>query len=189
MLFHRTCFLIALLLPLVSAFPAHAQNSPQAPHKLSLIAVVVLTPEFCATVNKQGNEKFEIGKASCKVLEPALQNAFSKIVQVSDESKAGDAQVVLEPRFADTTTTHKAFAFSSRELMVGVEWTARDSSGKVLWIETVQGTAKRHMGNAFTYAHNQKKILEESVQDMADQSAAIMSSAPELLKLSAAPVK
>lgn len=189
MSFHRMRFLPALLFLLMSTFPADAQNSPPPVRQLSLTAVVVLTPEFCTTVNKQGNEKFEIGKASCKVLVPALQNAFTKIAQVGDESKTGDAQVVLEPRFADTSTTHKVFAFSSRELMLGVEWTARDSSGKILWIGTVQGSAKRHMGNAFTYAHNQKKILEESAQDMADQSAATISSAPELLKLSTAAVK
>ncbi len=186
--FRRTFYLL-FILPLVSVCPVLTQNTPMAPNKLSLKAVLVLTPEFCATVSKQGSEKFQIGKASCKVLGPTLQNAFLNITPVDDGSKAGSADVVLEPRFANTTTTHKAFAFSSRELVVGIEWTVRDPSGKVIWIGTVQGTAKRHMGNAFTYAHNAKKILEQSVQDMADQSAATMSSAPELLKLSAAPVK
>lgn len=187
--FRQILFVPAILLPFVSAFPAFAQSTPAAAHRLSLTASLVLTPEFCATVSKQGSEKFQIGKASCKVLAPTLQNAFSSITQVDDGSKTGDAQVVLEPRFADTSTTHKNFAFSSRELVVGVEWTVRDPSGKIIWIGTVQGTAKRHVGNAFTYAHNAKKILELSAQNMADESAATMSSAPELLKLNAAPVK
>jgi hypothetical protein len=187
--FRQILFLPAILLPFVSVCPARAQNSPAAAHKLSLTASLVLTPEFCATVSKQGSEKFQIGKASCKVLATTLQNAFSSITQVDDGSKTGDAQVVLEPRFADTSTTHKNFAFSSRELVVGVEWTVRDPSGKMIWIGTVQGTAKRHVGNAFTYAHNAKKILELSAQNMADESATTISSAPELLKLSAAPVK
>lgn len=187
--FRQKLVLPAILFLFVPVFPAFGQSTPGAPQKLSLTASLVLTPEFCATVSKQGNEKFQIGKASCKVLEPTLQNAFSTITQVDDGAKAGEAQVVLEPRFADTTTTHKAFAFSSRELVLNVEWTVRDPSGKVIWIGTVQGTAKRHMGNAFTYAHNAKKILELSAQNMADESAATISSAPELLKLSAAPVK
>jgi hypothetical protein len=189
MLFRHMLFLSAILLLFLSAFPALAQSTPSAGHKLSLNASLVLTPEFCATVSKQGSEKFQIGKASCKVLAPTLQNAFSSIRQVDDGSKTGDAQVVLEPRFANTSTTHKNFAFSSRELVVGVEWTVRDPSGKIIWLGTVQGTAKRHVGNAFTYAHNAKKILELSAQNMADESAATMSSATELLKFSAAPVK
>ena len=185
----QTSGLPAVVIVFVSICPVVAQSAPVVPHKLALTAALVLSPEFCATVSKQGSEKFQIGEASCKVLTPTLRNAFPNIVQVDDEKKVGDAQVVLEPRFADTTTTHKLFAFSSRELIVGVEWTARDSSGKILWIGTVQGSAKRHMGNGFTYSHNAKKILEESVQDMADQSATTISFAPGLLKLSAAPVK
>jgi len=189
MLFRQIFSLPAILPPFVSVFPALAQSTPAAGQKLSLTASLVLTPEFCATVSKQGSEKFQIGKASCKVLGPTLQDAFSSVTQVDDGSKTGDAQVVLEPRFANTSTTHKNFAFSSRELVVGVEWTVRDPSGKIIWLGTVQGTAKRHVGNAFTYAHNAKKILELSAQNMADESAATMSSAPELQKLSAAPVK
>ena len=59
----------------------------------------------------------------------------------------------------------------------------KDSSGKTIWIETVQGSAKRHGGNAFTYNKNKRLIVEESVKDAAEQSAAEMSSAPELRKL------
>jgi hypothetical protein len=70
-----------------------------------------------------------------------------------------------------------------------MEWTVRDQSGKAIWIDTVQGSAKRHIGNAFTHGSNLKHIVQESVQDMAEQSAARISNAPELLKLSTAPVK
>jgi len=45
------------------------------------------------------------------------------------------------------------------------------------------------MGNAFTHGSNLKHIVEDSARDMAEQSAAKMSSSPELQKLSAAPVK
>ncbi len=78
---------------------------------------------------------------------------------------------------------------SNRELVVLVEWTVRDQSGKAVWIETVQGSASRHGGNAFTYRGNLKHIVKDSVQDMAEESAAKMSFSPELLKVSAQPVK
>jgi hypothetical protein len=167
-----------------------AQNqAPPAQQKLSLTAALVLTPEFCETVNKKGAEKFPVGKTACTELEPALKSSFASLTRVDDSSKAGDAQVVLEPKFADVGATQKAFAFSSRELVVLVEWTVRDQSGKVVWLETVQGSAKRHIGNAFTHGSNLKHIVEDSVQDMAEQSAAKMSSSPQLLALSAQPVK
>jgi len=164
-------------------------KTPPTPQKLSLTAALVLTPEFCATVNKKRGEKFQVGKAACAELEPALKGIFTSLTRVDDSSKAGDAQVVLEPKFADVGATQKGFAFSNRELVVVVEWTVRDQSGKAIWIETIQGEAKRHMGNAFTHGSNLKHIVEDSARDMAEQSAAKMSSSPELQKLSAAPVK
>ncbi len=42
---------------------------------------------------------------------------------------------------------------------------------------------------ASAYGSNLKHIVEDSVQDMAEQSACKMSSAPEMQKLSAAPDK
>lgn len=181
---------LTLCCPLLLTVSVMAQNqTPAAPQNLSLTAALVLTPEFCATVSKKGHEKFPVGKTACTELEPVLKGIFSSLKRVDDSSKGGDAQVVLEPKFADVGATQKAFAFSKRELVVLVEWTVRDQSGRSVWIETVQGSARRHGGNAFTYGRNLKHIVEDSVKDMAEQSAAKMSSSPELLKLSAAPVK
>jgi len=191
----RCLFLLAaccFLLPTLSALTQEQTPTP-APQKLSLTAALVLTPEFCATINKKGGwaneEKFPVGKAACNELEPALKGIFTTLTRVENSSKAGDAQLVLEPKFADVGATQKAFAFSNRELVVVVEWTVRDQSGKAVWIDTVQGSAKRHIGNAFTHGKNLKHIVEDSAQDMAAQSAAKMSNAPELVKMSTAPVK
>ncbi len=164
-----------------------AQNQTTAPQKLSLIAALVLTPEFCATVKKKAGERFPIGKAACAELQPVLEGIFTSLTPVDDSSKAGDAHVVLEPKFADLAGARTSF--NGRDLAVLVEWTVRDQSGKVVWIETVQGSAKSHLGNAFTRGSNLKHLVEDSVQNMAEQSAAKMSSSPELLKMSAMPVK
>jgi hypothetical protein len=194
----RRCLLLVALYgsPLLVVSVTARNQTPQALPKLALTAALVLTPEFCATVNKKGHEaflggseKFAVGKTACNELEPALNGVFTSLTRVDDSSKAGGVQLVLEPRFADVGATQRAFAFSKRELVVLVEWTARDQSGKIVWLDTAQGSAKRHIGNAFTYGSNLKHIVEDSVRDMAEQSAAKMSSSPQLLKLSAQPVK
>lgn len=166
-----------------------AQTAPTSTQKLQLKAALVLTPEFCSTTTKKGHEKFLVGKAACAELEPALKETFVDLAKVDDPSKAGAAQVVLEPKFIDVAATQVKIAFSNRELDVIVEWTVRDQSGKVVLLDTVQGSAKRHGGNTFTYGRNLKHIVEDSAKDMAEQSAAKLSSAPEMLKLSAALVK
>ena len=163
-------------------FPVVAQT------KLDLNVALVLTPDFCGTVSKKGTwginqEKFKIGKAACEELEPAIQGAFHQVQRVEAPPPSSNNQLVLLPRFVDASANQTLGAFSNRELVVLVEWTVRDQTGKTVWVETVQGSAKHHMGNTFTYQKNLKKIVTESVQDMANQSAAKMLAAPELRKL------
>jgi hypothetical protein len=187
----RRCLSLALCCSLLLTLSMMAQNqTPPAPQKLSLTAALVLTPEFCATVNKKGGwggEKFPVGKAACTELEPVLKRIFTSLTRIDDFSKAGNVQVVLEPKFADVSGARTSF--NGRDLSVLVDWTVRDQSGKAVWIETVQGSAKSHLGNAFTRNSNLKHVVENSVQDMAEQSAAKMSASPELLKMSAGVVK
>jgi hypothetical protein len=184
---------VLLLLLVASALglsrSARAQDHSAAPQPLNLTAGLVLTPEFCATIDKKHSEKFEVGKAACAQLEPALSKVFAKLIRVDDAAKAADAQLVLEPRFSEVGGTEKAFAFSTRELVILMEWTVRDREGKVLMLDTVQGTGKRHMGNMYTYKSNLKHIVEDATQDMAEQSAQKIAAAPALVKLSSAPVQ
>jgi len=187
--------LVAAAGVLLSSAVSHAQEpAPAASKKIPLTAALVLTPEFCATVNKVGKkminqEKFAVGKEACKQLEPALAAVFTSLARVEDSANTGDAQVVLEPKFDDVGATQKAFAFSNRELVLVLEWTVRDKSGKVLWLETVEGSAKRHIGNTFTHGSNLKHIIEDAVQNLTEQSVEKMASAPQLRRFGALPVK
>ncbi len=165
-----------------------AQTKPPADAPLTLKAALVLTPEFCATKTKTGSfasgkETFEIGKAACAELEPALKGVFSSLTRIAAPPSPEETQVVLLPKFGDVDATKTLGAFSDREMVILLEWTVKDRSGKTVWIETVQGSAKHHMGNAFTHGKNVKLIVEDSVKDAAEQSASKMSSSPELRKL------
>ena len=189
-----TCFsfLAASLLSAIffSALPVTLRAQTKSPEDtmLRLKAALVLTPEFCATKTKKGSfvsgkETFEIGKAACTDLEPALKTVFPSLTRVAAVPPPEEVQVVLLPRFGEVDATRTLGAFSDREMVVLLEWTVTDRSGKTVWIETVQGSAKHHMGNSFTHNKNLKLIVEDSVRDAAEQSANKMSSSPELRKL------
>jgi hypothetical protein len=185
--FLASVLLCLLVLPAVCV-TARGQSTLHTDVKPSLNAALVLTPEFCATKTKKGTwginqETFPVGKAACAELEPALKGVFSGLTRVEASSSAGEAQVVLMPRFVDIGATQTLGAFSNRELIVLVEWTVKDKVGKTVWVETVQGSSKHHMGNLFTHNKNLKRIVADSVKDMAVQSATKMSSSPELSKL------
>lgn len=167
---------------------AVAQIAPAPDTKLALKATLVVTPEFCATKFTKGSwatvkETFEVGKIACAELGPALQKVFSSLTSVTAAPSSADAQVVLTPRFVDVGATVGVTAFSNREMDVFLEWTVKDAAGKTIWIETVQGSSKHHMGNVFTHSKNLKLIVTDSVKDAVQQSATKMSAAAELRNL------
>ncbi len=59
----------------------------------------------------------------------------------------------------------------------------KDSAGRTVWIDTVQGSAKHHAGTIGTVKKNRKLILEDAVKDAAQRSASEMAASPELRKL------
>ena len=171
-------------------------QAPAPDKKLALNAVLVLTPEFCAaeSTNKRlGREPLEYGKAACAKLEPALKVVFSSVTTVSDAGAAvasaaksptpGEAQVLLVPRVADFRETVTGSGLHGWDTLMILEWTAIDTSGSKVWIESVQ--CSEHHGRASIFAIEKARILtmESVVKDAVDQSAAKMSSAPELRKL------
>ena len=189
-LLHTSLLRCLVVFPLcLSATQAQVAAAPATEAKLPLNAVLVLTPEFCATEFKQGSvwttgrETFTVGKMACADLEPALKSAFAGLTVSSTPPTSGDAQVVLIPKFADTHATTSTFAFANREMDVLLEWTVKDAAGKTIWLQTVQGSSKHHMGNMFTHAHDVKLIVRDSVEDVAEQSAAKMDAAAELRRL------
>jgi len=188
---HRLSAILAgnLFLLLALAPGACAQAAPAADPKLPLRAVLVLTPEFCATVFKQGSawttgrETFEVGKTACTELEPALKPIFASLTVTAALPVSGDAQIVLIPKFANAHATDSAFAFSNREMDVFLEWTVKDAAGKTIWLQTVQGSSKHHMGNTFTHQHDVNLVARDSVANAAAQSGAAIEAAPEIRQL------
>ena len=174
------------------ATPAATDSTTAKPQitRLGLRAALILTTEFCATEFKskggwatKEHATFEVGKAACLELEPALTPAFTSVTRVTNTPTPQDAQVILIPKIVDVNATTAMGAFSNREMVVIIEWTVQDPSGKTLWIGTVQGSAKHHIGNVFSHGKNVTLIVNDSVKAAAEQSAGKLSAAPELQKL------
>jgi len=174
--------------PATDAKPA--ADAKPATDKLPFKAALVLTPEFCqmkikpkGSVMTKELGSFDVGQAACQELEPALKDVFSSLTRVAAPPSAEEAQLVLVPKIADVSVTTASMAFSNREMVVMIEWTVKDSTGKTVWLETVQGSAKHHQGNLFTFRKNQGLIVTDSMKAAAAESANKMSASSELHKL------
>ena len=70
-----------------------------------------------------------------------------------------------------------------RELVIELEWTALDRTGKTLWVRTIQTTGQTKFGNAFTRGKNSRAMDDAAVKDALAKSEAAIRTAPQLLQL------
>jgi hypothetical protein len=176
----------------LSMFPA--QDPPPAKQpavsKYPLEAILVLTPDQCSAETKKGNwvngkEKYPMGELLCPAAESAVQQLFAKYSRIETLPEKGSlpGKVVLAPRLVDLEATRPASAFSKRKMVLLVEWTATDESGKVFWVQTVEGSAVEKNGNVFTGGKHRRKMIEAVKQDLIDKSVQAMRQSPEFQKL------
>ena len=118
-----------------------AQTAPSADAKLTLKAALVLTPGFCANQALSLQGAMEIGTIACSELETGLNGVFPSLTRVADASSIGEAQVVLQPRFVDSATSAIS-KLGKVDFVTTLEWTAKDASGRTLWIATAKGSAR-----------------------------------------------
>ena len=124
-----------LLLPVLAVTSMTAQGTSPPQTKLSCKAALVQTPDFCTSRVTHGVPKdpkigIEAGKVACVDFAPALKEVFTTLSTISSPKDAGDAQVILTPRFVDAGVTTGLTAFSNSELTLFLEWTAQDADGK-----------------------------------------------------------
>ncbi|MFN7947682.1 MAG: hypothetical protein U0Z53_20195 [Blastocatellia bacterium] len=176
----------------LATFPPQesAPAKQTADGRYALEAILVLTPEQCSVKTKKGNlmvktEKFDMKELLCPAAESAVQQVFEKYTRVETPPEKGSApgRLILTPKLVDLEATMTATAFGKRKMVLLVEWTATDETGKVCWVQTVEGNAKEKMGNLFTGGKHQRKMLEAIRKDLADKSAQAMRQSGELQKL------
>lgn len=151
---------------------------PAAPGgKMAATAIVVLTPIFCTvevTQRAVGQvEVFEAGPSLCSVAEEAVRNSFERVIRMETPPAQQDAgsHLILIPRYVEMVATDTPMGangartlpsiLENRSLALLVEWTAKDPSGKILWVQAIEGDATKAHG------FNHRKILEMATRDVA----------------------
>jgi hypothetical protein len=187
--------MLHIILSITAAFwwtAAFATQEPKPPatNKHPLEAVLVLTPAQCTEESKKGDwfsgkEKFRMGELLCPAAESAVQQAFEKFTRSEAVPEKGSptGKVILTPKLVDVEATKTVTAFGKRKMVLLVEWTATDDTGKALWVQTVEANTQEKTGNLFTAGSHRRKMLEAIRKDLADKSAQALRQSPELQKL------
>jgi hypothetical protein len=170
--------------------PVRAQVASPPESTIALKAALVLAPEFCA---KQpalprwmaGKVDVPVGEASCEEFRLSLKRVFPSLSFVTDASSIWDAQIVLIPRFVDVSLTqpYQLIHAVDQEMLVVMEWTIKDKSGKTIWIETVQGSASHKVSGLKNEQQDNPRLLAQAaLHEVAWQTEKAMLASPELRK-------
>lgn len=157
---------------------AVAQQPPVSGSKIAGTAIIVLTREFCTQEVKMGNEVFRAGRLLCSSAEEAIRNSFERVIRMETPPKPEDAggHIVLIPKYADMEATTPLFK-NKRNMALLLEWSAIDPSGKILWVQTVEGDAQKKTGNV----HQETlKMAEMVVRDLVAKSAEAIKESQEI---------
>jgi len=92
----------------------------------------------------------------------------------------------LTPRVALVERRMGATAFGDQVVTVKIEWTLRDPSGNVIWIDTVRGEGRGHTGNLFTHMQNTKEQIAQVFDQLFRNAAEVIATSPEIRAFAAA---
>jgi hypothetical protein len=165
---------LAGLVVLLSSAAAQQSSIPSS--KLLGTAIVVLTHDFCTAEVKRGDEVFRPGRSICPAAEEAVRNSFESVIRMETAPKPGDAggRLVLIPRYADMEATTTATTVGKRKIALLLEWSAFDPSGKILWVQTVEGDAGKAAG------FNHQKLVEMVTRDLVAKSTDAIEKSQEI---------
>ena len=139
---------------------------------------LILTPDFCKTPMNWGREKFNVGDRLCAALEKPLAGVFGSVHTLDHDPgpNASTADIILVPKIDDVSST----VHRNMEFVMVLEWTATDPTGKTIWLNTVQASARRNWGSAFTGKKNINHMIDDGVADAVQKTVAAINGAPEL---------
>ena len=149
--------------------------------KIAATAIVVLTREFCTIEVKKGNwvvghEVFRPGLLICPSAEEAVRNSFERVIRMETVPRPEDAggHLVLIPRYTDLEATTTVTTVGKRDIALLLEWSAVDPNGKVLWVQTVEGDARKATGL------NHQKLLQMVARDLVVKSTEVIEKSQEI---------
>ena len=173
--------LLVLLGVLILERAAAAQQPSITSGKIAATAIVVLTHEFCTVEVKRVNwfvpgEIFRPGLLICPSAEEAVRNSFEHVIRMETAPKPEDAggHLVLIPRYADLEATTTVTTSGKRNVALLLEWSAIEPSGKIVWVQTVEGDARKATG------FNHQKLLQMVARDLVAKSTEALEKSLEI---------
>ena len=170
----RLC-LAFLLVPFLFAcgsrftMPVSTINVPDDQTQIDMPITLLLNDELCNLESELqvgfGGTLVVGGDTLCENAEIVAKKAFSQVHvirgQNAESSDSVSSMAVLSPKFVDIEFSMAMWSGSPNNVTLSVEWPISSKDGKLIWTDTISGSAVAASGNRFTY----EEIVLEQMQD------------------------
>jgi hypothetical protein len=132
--------------------------------------------------------RFELGGCLTRNAKAVTEDVFQKVVLVSpgDAAPAAGVDAWLTPALLSVDRTVGTMPWNDVSVRVAMEWAVEDAQGRLVWVETLRGSASGKAGWFFTRRERERELraaLEQAFGAAQEQ----LSSAPEIRRLAARP--
>ena len=129
---------------------------------------------------------FPLGENLCLNSELLARALFSDVTLVDDNSTKASVDAILVPKFISSVQSLSVFPFPfERKITVVLEWSLKDPTGNVIWIDTITGEGRLTDYEAFNYTGNRRRLFEAMLSDLFHRSYETISSSLAIRKFAA----
>ncbi len=160
--------------PLVSNYPAK--------QKIDLKTELIIPKELEVFTYESAGEKLPLGNILANNAENMSRSIFRQVVVTHGEGKPTQAGVdaILIPKVVSIAHTRPMFAYSERKLTVIFQWLLKNSEGKTIWVDTIEGDGANDLGTAFSLESNTRERVRLLMEDLFKKSYLHISSSKEI---------
>lgn len=160
--------------PPVSNYPAE--------QKINLTIELRISEELERFAHESAAENLPLGNILIKNAENMSRALFRQVVITKKTDKLTHAGVnaVLIPKVVSIAHTRPMYAYSERKLTVIFQWLLKDSEGKTIWMDTIEGEGTNDIGTLFSLESNTRERVRLLMEDLFKKSYLSISSSKEI---------
>lgn len=154
----------------------------QESKNINLSVELIISKEFDSYSHLSSGEELVLGPLLVKNSENMARNLFRQIIVSKKEnfSQPSSVDAVLIPTVVSVAHTRPMCSFSDRKLSMNLQWQLKDTKGKIVWVDTVEGEGINNLGSTFTYFSNTRERVQLLMEDLFEKSYISISSSKEI---------
>lgn len=167
-------FVYQLDTPPVSNYPAE--------QKINLTIELRISEELEAFTHESGGENLPLGNILLKNVENMSRTLFRQVVITKGTYKSTQTGVdaILIPKVVSVAHTRPIYMGSERKLTVIFQWLLKDTEGKTIWADTIDGEGVNELGSGFSLQSKTRERVRLLMEDLFKKSYLSISSSKEI---------